>query len=288
MKKPDCLLLRVSGEVSLKSEYVRSRFFETLIKNVKKALNRENIKFRIEINPNRIFIYTDEIQRAEKILKNIFGLSSLSPAWVTFSGIDEIRLLACDLAVENFKLNENKSFALRVRVAGRHRKFSLRAIAEEVGAAIKRVTSAPVDLTNPDVEIFIECRSRRTYIFTEKVKAIGGLPLGTGGRVISLAYTPQDVVAGWLIMKRGCELIVITDSEEYANILEKWHIGGRIKIIYEKEENLGEVLKKLKKYPLVHGSTSMVIYSQKRLVLNPLICLTERETEKMFKKIKNF
>jgi thiamine biosynthesis protein ThiI len=33
-------------------------------------------------------------------------------------------------------------------------------------------------LTEPDIEIFIEVRNDKAFIFTEKIKGPGGLPMG--------------------------------------------------------------------------------------------------------------
>ncbi|HIQ49638.1 MAG TPA: hypothetical protein EYH56_00420 [Nanoarchaeota archaeon] len=287
MKKYECILLRVSGELSLKSEQVKPKFFSLLVRNVRKSLDRKNIEHRIEVNPSRIFVYTNEISQAVKSLIKVFGISSLSPCWTCASKIDEISLLASDIAVENLKLDNTKSFALRVRKAGRHKEFSLKTLADEVGGAVKRVTNAKVDLTNPDIEIFIECRSRRTYIFVKKIKAVGGLPLGSGGKACALVYSYADLVAAWLVMRRGNSLVVFTDNEEYENILRSWHIGERISINYEdKEKALKEALKL--QLPIVKGSLFSQLHSTNAFVLNPIICFPEKIIKKMYEKIKKF
>ncbi len=288
MKPYDCLLIRVSGELSLKSEQVKPRFFSKLVSNVRKALDRKNIKHKIETNPSRIFVYTEDIKNALRSAIKVFGINSISPAWTCFSDLDEMKVLVTDIAIENLKLDSSKSFALRVRKAGRHKKFSLRMIAEEVGAAVKRTTNASVNLNTPDVEIFIECRSRRTYVFVKKYKGVGGLPLGTGGRALALVYAPEDVVASWFIMRRGVELSVLTDNEEYEQILRSWHIGGRMKVKYMSFEEAKEYAKKMK-HPIVKGSvSSQLLPFSNYPVFNPIVCFSKKKVEKMYEKIKKF
>jgi thiamine biosynthesis protein ThiI len=287
MIKPDCILARV-GEISLKSRQVQKKFFEILIRNIKASLSNESIKYKMEINPNRIFVYTSEMKKAEQALKKVFGLTSISPCWTCFSGLDEMKLLASDLAVENFKLDSTKSFALRVRTAGRH-KFSGRTIAEEVGAAIKRVTNAKVDLSNPDIEIFIECRSRRTYIFTKKIACVGGLPLGVGGRVVSLLFNENDLVASWLLMKRGCELYVLSHSKKLIDIIKKWHVGRKLLFKIVKKESVLSIAKKLvkerKAVAIVSGlkEGEMIYHFPHTLFLYPIFFYTGKEIEKLKK-----
>ncbi len=156
-RKPDCIIIRIDYGSNYRS--VRNR--------AREKLEESNVKFSIETNPNRVFVFTEEIERALEILKETAGISSISPAWSCFSGLNEIKLLVVDIAEKVLGLGEKNSFALRTRRAGRH-KFNSKIIAEEVGGAIKRVTGASVNLKSPDKEIFIECRSRKTYIFTEK------------------------------------------------------------------------------------------------------------------------
>lgn len=225
-RKPDCLLVRV-GELALKSPPVQRRMFGILLNNIRTGLAAKKIEFKFEIMPNRIYIYTSDIRRTVAVLKKVFGIVSVSPAWVCHSHLDEIKLLAVDIAEKVLKLGPQSSFAIRPQRVGRHR-FTTRTIAEEAGAAVKRVTGAAVDLSEPDHKLFIECRSRKTYIYTEKIPCAGGLPLGSAGRAIALVDSGEDVLAAWLAMKRGCELVLLTNAKPLAAKLRAWHIGRKM------------------------------------------------------------
>lgn len=275
-RKSDCLLLRV-GELALKSPPVQQRMFSVLIANVRTALAKAKIKYRIELGQNRIFVYTDKIEKAAATLQKIFGLTSLSPVWVCYSYIDEIKLLAVDIAEKILKLSPQKSFAIRSRRVGKH-KFTSQAIAEEVGAAVKRVTGAKVNLSEPDYEIFIETRSKKTYIFTEKIPAVGGLPLGTAGKVLAIIRNAEDGAAAWLLAKRGCELVVLTDvkGKKFANALKKWHIGRRMPVQMTKIKNLKQIAEKNNLHVAVCGQkiTKGILSEIKKanlLLLQPLV-----------------
>lgn len=254
MKKPECILVRV-GEIALKSPQVQKKMFNILLDNIKSALKG---KYKIEINPNRIFIYTKQIDKNIDVLKSIFGITSVSPCWTCFSGLNEIKLLASDIATDVLKLSKRDSFAIRVRRSGIH-KFTSQTIAEEVGAGVKRITNAKVDLTKGK-EIFIECRSRKTYIFLEKILGLGGMPLGTAGKVVVLLSGGIDSpVAAWLMMKRGCELVLLygnnspyTDettfkrTEHVAKVLKEWHKGKEIEFYrFKHGKNLKEFIEKV-------------------------------------------
>ena len=77
----------------------------------------------------------------------------------------------------------------------------------------------PVDLSNPDLEIFIEVRDNDTYIYHEKIPGPGGLPLGTQGKVVVLLSSGIDSpVAAYLMMKRGCQVIALyCDNTPYTS-----------------------------------------------------------------------
>ena len=103
----------------------------------------------------------------------------------------------------------NTKFAIKCRRVGTH-DVSSQEIAAYCGSVVKNVVDAPVDLSNPDLTIFVEVRDDDAYIFHEKIKGPGGLPLGTQGKVVCLISSGIDSpVAAYLMMKRGCEVIAL-------------------------------------------------------------------------------
>jgi len=195
--------------------------FGMLLENVGAALDGK--EYSMETNPNRIFIYTKQIGEAVERIKKVFGVTSVSPCWTCFSGLNDIRMLASDIASDVLKISEKESFAIRAHRVGRH-KFSSKEVAEEAGAAVKRVTGAKVELSKPKKEIFIETRSRKTYAFVDKIPCAGGMPVGTAGKIISPVENPADAAAAWLMMKRGCEVVVLIDekNKKLAEKLKEW------------------------------------------------------------------
>lgn len=288
MRQHDCILVR-TGEQALKSKQVQRKWWRILLNNMRAGLQAEGVKFKFETNPNRIFVYTEDLEKAGGALKRVFGITSFSRAWTCFSGLDEIRLLAADIATEVLKLDNTKSFAIRAYRAGRH-KFTSQVIAEEAGAAVKRVTDAKVDLSNPDNEIEIEARSRKTYIFVERVKGPGGLPVGTAGKVLALVNDKGSAVAAWLIARRGAQLVLLTDKkgQKYAEALKKWHYGKKMEI--RKREKLSKTAKELGLKAVVTGekfskALEKEIEDAKLLHLRPLVAMGRKEIGKMAAKL---
>ncbi len=253
--KPECILVRV-GEQALKSEQVLKIFERILLRNIKAAL--KGIKYEIKRERNRFFIYTKDTEKTVKKLKKVFGISSISPCHVCQSDIEEMKKISKKI----FKPGKKK-FAIRARRTGSH-KFTSQDIANKVGYIIK----GDVDLSNPDKELFIECRQKNTYIFTEKISGPGGLPLGASGKIFGILNNQEDLVACWLMMKRGCEIIFISDKRTLINKIRKWDIGPDLEV--------------LKKIPKEHEITGIALgetsYKKMRkktglLLLRPLVAL---------------
>lgn len=113
-------------------------------------------------------------------------------------------------------IQEGQSFAIRARRAGTH-DFTSRDVAIACGNAVfqKVNKTIKVDLDCPDVEIFVEMRQDKAYVFTESIKGVGGLPMGTQGRMVALISGGIDSpVAAWLMMKRGCEIVPLYLNNE--------------------------------------------------------------------------
>lgn len=208
------LIIARYGELGLKSPKVRGRFERKLSSNIKAAFNCE-----IDINQARIFIFPEDFDEALSKLHKIFGIVSFSPAISTYSNFDDIEKTMSkylDKLIDEGLICSDTPFAIRCRRVGKHN-FSSQELAAFAGSVVVKKLGCPVDLTNPRFEIFIEVRDNETYIFHEKIKGPGGLPLGTQGKLISLVSSGIDSpVATYLMMKRGCEIIALHfDNDPY-------------------------------------------------------------------------
>ncbi len=204
----ETILLRYN-EIALKGNN-RSWFENRLATNACKLLERTlGTNFPIEINriPGRILLETDWNQEAQEVLQNqLFGLSSLSRMIRVPTNLERIREQA---------LNEFKNW---VTLHGLPQRFQIKTRRSEkalpqksmeidryVGTAIlNQFPSLQVDLKRPDLTLGIEIRLKESFLWTEKIKGQGGLPVGTNGRVLSLISGGLDSpVAAIQILKRG-------------------------------------------------------------------------------------
>ena len=236
----DTVIVRY-GELALKSTGVRNWYERILVNNIAAMLDQRNIGYsRIKREWGRIFIETDN-QNAAGTAADVFGVVSTSSAVTTDSTLENAAKLCADIAAN--LVQKNESFAIRVRRTGNHT-FSSHDVAVKCGDAVwERLESLgrspSIDLTYADREIFVEMRQNHAYVFTEKLRGVGGLPLGTQGKMVALVSGGIDSpVAAWLMMKRGVEIIpVYFNNEPFSDkaaherameciaILQKWAPG---------------------------------------------------------------
>ncbi|MGZ4941360.1 MAG: tRNA uracil 4-sulfurtransferase ThiI [Halobacteriota archaeon] len=202
----DSVLVRY-GEIGIKSDKVRSRYERTLVGNIRKTLAFCEIPYDSIVRDfGRIFVKTKDT-RAALAIAHVFGVVSTSCVEVCAADLDVIASAALELVTP--LLTQGKSFGIRARRTGTHQ-FSSKDIGIIVGRKIVERLAAPVRLRRPDVQLFIDVRADRAYLYTEIIRGVGGLPLGTQGKVVVLISGGIDSpVAAWLMMKRGSTVIPV-------------------------------------------------------------------------------
>jgi len=195
------------GEIGLKSPKIRSRFERKLVKNI-----RATFECEVERNQGRIYIFPQDFDEGIEKLNRVFGVVSYSPAISTdstYEGIDETLTAYTEELISEGILDEDTKFAIKCRRVGNH-DYTSQEMAAHCGGVVRNVVLAPVDLTNPDLTIFVEIRENRAFIYHEKIRGPGGLPLGTQGKVVVLLSSGIDSpVAAYMMMKRGCDVVAL-------------------------------------------------------------------------------
>jgi thiamine biosynthesis protein ThiI len=196
-------ILIAFSELFLKSKNVQKLFRRKLIQNISFFLKKEKIDFKIYSSfRERWFIEVSNLKKAFSIIRNIFGISWFSESlYFEKKSLKEIS----DFISENYKnwIKKNETFALRLK-KGAEIKKTREEIIKEVTKNIKR----KVNLTKPKKEIFLEARRDGWFLYFKKKKGMGGLPVTTAGKVLSLISGGIDSpVASYFIAKRGAENI---------------------------------------------------------------------------------
>lgn len=192
------------GEIALKGlnrGYFEDRLIKQIIKNIKdigyEKVYKELGKIYIEGNPED---YPSMINR----LKKVFGLVYISPCIRVDKDIDEIKkaaILAMKVALERSQIN-----TFKVDTNRSDKDFPLKSpeISRKMGGIIlKEFKDIKVDVHNPDLYLYIDIKEH-AYIYVERIKAYGGLPVGTNGKgLLLLSGGIDSPVAGFMMAKRG-------------------------------------------------------------------------------------
>jgi thiamine biosynthesis protein ThiI len=244
MISQDVVLVRY-GEIALKDSWTRQSWERILKSNIAFCLNKAGVDHRISGSEGRIFIHTPDV-RAAAIASQVFGVVSASPAQVVPSNLEDISRAAVEVAAKTMERAMQsgaaiQTFAIRPRRFGVP--FSSVEIGQKVGETVRLATGASVNLRDPQMEIFVEARREGTYIFTEVTPGLGGLPIGSQGRMLAMISGGIDSpVAAWMMMRRGCTVSLLHfDSRPYADsidqskrcaqVLAEWTCGRKINFI---------------------------------------------------------
>ncbi|HIH35569.1 MAG TPA: tRNA 4-thiouridine(8) synthase ThiI [Methanosphaera sp.] len=230
------------GEIGVKSPKTRRKFENRLMKNIKTGLECDfkNYNGRIILNTNQ------DDETVQNILNRVFGIVSYSPVYETITDKKNISQLIEQLITDSIKQEkfnpEKQTFAVKCRRVGEH-DFSSQEMAGYVGSVIVNLTNAKVNLSLPDFTVYIEVRDEKTYVYFEKIKGLGGLPVGSQGRVVCLISGGIDSpVAAFQMLKRGCAITLLhCDNAPYgqgtvdkvlknAENLKKYSLGEEVKV----------------------------------------------------------
>jgi tRNA uracil 4-sulfurtransferase len=97
------------------------------------------------------------------------------------------------------------SFRVMARRADKRFPVPSPEIERVIGARVQALTGWRVDLSRPAFIIRVEVLSNDAFFFFDRQPGIGGLPVGTGGRVLTLLSGGIDSpVAAWRLIRRGC------------------------------------------------------------------------------------
>ncbi|HDY72854.1 MAG TPA: tRNA 4-thiouridine(8) synthase ThiI [bacterium] len=196
-------------EIALKGKN-RKFFEEKLVFNIKSALPKTSFEFVKRISGRIIVKLTDrglkKQTKIKNILKDVFGI-------VNFSFVDsckpEIKVIK-NKALEILKSKRFKTFKIQAQRSDKEFSLTSQKINEKVGAFIVDNLNKKVKLEKPGATCFIEITKNQAFLYTEKIKGPGGLPVSTGGKAaVLLSGGIDSPVAGFLTMKRGVKVVFV-------------------------------------------------------------------------------
>lgn len=164
-----------------------------------------------EINDLNETKKNDFLGRLRSKLLSVFGIDSISFALITKPNLSYIidaapgfvEQLRRDRAIDKFKVEAKRS----------DKSFPAKSpeIASKVGAGIlKAVKNIGVDVHNPDLIVNVNVRNENAYIYEDRIRGQGGLPLGACGKgLLLLSGGIDSPVAGFLMARRGMSISAV-------------------------------------------------------------------------------
>lgn len=189
------LLVRF-GEVHLKGQN-RPFFMKKLTENVRKAV--ASAGGTVWMSDSRIYVADMDITEAAERVRRVFGVYSVSPAWELEKDFEQIAAKCVELSTDlkgTFKVMARRS----------DKKFPMTSMemnAEIGGRILDANPCLTVDVNKPMHEVSVEVRDH-AYVYVGEILAVGGLPMGTGGKgMLLLSGGIDSPVAGFQLMRRG-------------------------------------------------------------------------------------
>lgn len=195
-------------------------FRRQLRRNIRLKLRSLGLAWPVE---DAVGVFTVHVPGAERdrplqpvlaALRQVFGIVWLTCArrlrplrfTAQSAGSDFVELEQHVAEMAERQYVEGQQFSVRVNRGNKLLPFASLELAARLGQSIRdRTRWRRVNLKHPDVTFRLDLRCAATYLFGEKLKGPGGLPVGTSGRVLTLLSGGIDSpVAAYLMAKRGC------------------------------------------------------------------------------------
>ena len=187
-------------------------FFEKkLIANMKSSL--KGIPCKIYHEQGRIYVHSvpdDSFDEAIDRLRRVFGIHSLSPAYVVDKDWDNVVNTCYELMEKEIERRGKTSFKVFARRSDKHYFMNSDAINREMGGLmLERFPCLHVDIHNPEIKLCIEIRDS-AYVYCEEIPCANGMPIGSAGKATLLISGGIDSpVAGYMMAKRGLILSAV-------------------------------------------------------------------------------
>ena len=196
------------SEIALKGKN-RSWFVGRLVRNIHGALAGLHVKeVRTHIGRIEIVLGQDStLPEVSDRLSRIFGIANYSVAThlpLDFEG------MASAIVSQLPPRESAESFRVFVRRADSKFVTPSPDLARDLGSRVWHARGWKVDLDHAELVIRIEILPGAAFCYMGRDPGIGGLPTGTGGRLVALLSGGIDSpVAAWRMMKRGCNVTLV-------------------------------------------------------------------------------
>ncbi len=202
-----CVLLKL-GEIVLKGKN-RQQFERLLHENIRRAVHDLGIRVQIWQREGVIVLRlagSPAGQSAEtsadllaRRMRDVMGLSRVCRAVRVAKDPESAAAAAVELTA-----GRQGSFAVRARRRDKRFPVNSSQLAALIGTRIREAHGFAVNLSHPDITVYVEVDQSEVFVFTEGLPGQGGLPVGMSGRALVLMSGGIDSpVAAYRMMRRG-------------------------------------------------------------------------------------
>lgn len=205
------VILLKSGEIALKG-LNRHSFENLLIQNVKRRLSAVG-RFSYFKAQSTIYITPEDpdcdMERAMEVVSRVFGVAAYCKALVVEKSLSAVLAAAPDYL--RAQLSGAKTFKVETRRSDKQFPLKSPELSAELGGVLlEAFPNLSVNVSDPEIVVFLEIREKGAYLYAGKYKGAGGIPVGSSGKAALLISGGIDSpVAGYMLAKRGVELIAI-------------------------------------------------------------------------------
>ena len=208
---PQEILLLKLGEVVLKG-LNRNVFEDKLVSNVSRRI-RPYGRFQIYTRQSTIYVepLNDDcdVDGAYEACAQVFGVAAVARAVPCGKTVEEIVETAKVYLADAFAAA--KTFKVESKRADKRYPMTSIQLSQAVGGDLAEAfPEVGVDVHNPDLTVHVEIREKAAYVHGPAAEGAGGLPVGMGGKAVSLLSGGIDSpVSSWMMARRGVWLEMV-------------------------------------------------------------------------------
>ena len=200
------ILIVKYAELNTKKDNI-GMFLRTLKENIMaKTKDLANITF----DKGRMFLKTNEedFTKVLTILQKTFGIHEIMVGYqIEVTSLETIE----EAILTILKEKDFKTFKVETKRSDKSYPLTSLEISKKLGGFIlKNKENVLVNVHTPEVTFYVEIRKDYAYLYFNKIKGLGGYPVGTLGKgLLMLSGGIDSPVAGFLGMKRGVKIEAI-------------------------------------------------------------------------------
>ncbi len=195
-------------EIALKKGN-RPFYIESLARNLRRATADLNVQ-RVRKVSGRLVLELGDESAWETVCERLaqtFGVANFSLGERVPLDLETIKE-TIGRTVMDWREAGNEFETFRVATRRSYKQFPLQSpeINSEVGAYLKTLTGAAVNLDEADLTVHLEIIPKEAFFYFGKVSGPGGLPVGVSGKVcVLLSGGIDSPVAAYRMLQRGCQ-----------------------------------------------------------------------------------